>query len=157
MSTDQIWQTASPDAAATESLGEKIGRNCKGGEIFELVGDLGAGKTTFVRGLARGLDSLDDVSSPSFTINNVYRTNSRLMLQHFDFYRLAEAGIVADELNEVIHDPINVVAVEWGDIVHDVLPTNRLIVEFKNGSDEERLISIRFTGSTKHALKDLLK
>jgi len=72
---------------ATEQLAEAIGRRLTGGEVIELVSDLGGGKTTFVRGLARGLGSADVVSSPTFTVSKVYKAD-KLELHHFDFYRL---------------------------------------------------------------------
>src|SRR5262249_35297728 len=110
-------------AEATEKLGEQIGKRLRGGEVIELVSDLGGGKTTFVRGLARGFGSTAHVSSPTFTISHEYKAGRRT-LYHYDFYRLTEAGIMADELAEAAHDPDAVVVVEWGDIVADVLPAD---------------------------------
>jgi len=107
----------------------------RGGEVIALVSDLGGGKTTFVRGLASGAGSPDRVSSPSFTITNIYQAPP-LMLQHFDFYRLQAPGLLRDELAEVIADPLNVVVIEWAAIVEDVLPSDHLT------------INIRVTGET---------
>ncbi len=92
-----------------------------------MVSDLGGGKTTFVRGLAKGAGSADKVASPTFTINKVYDT-SKFEIQHFDFYRLHEPGIIADELAEVTGDPKTVVVVEWADVVQHVLPAKRLTI-----------------------------
>ncbi len=108
-------------------LAEKIGSRLRGGEVIELVSDLGGGKTTFVRGLAKAIGSEDVVSSPSFTINNVYQ-GTTLRMYHFDFYRLPEAGILRDELAEILTDPQAVTVVEWGDIVEDVLPADRITI-----------------------------
>lgn len=71
----QTWQVMTDSASATETLGEAMGKRLRGSEVIELVSDLGGGKTTFVRGLARGLGSTDKVSSPTFTISQVYKTN----------------------------------------------------------------------------------
>lgn len=109
----------------------------KGGEVIELISDLGGGKTTFVRGLAKGMGSNDKVASPSFTISREYKTGD-LTLYHFDFYRLSDPGIVANELIEIISDQKAVVAVEWADIVEDVLPTNKLTVHINNMGENTR-------------------
>lgn len=124
-------------AEATERLGEQVGKSLHGGEVIELVSDLGGGKTTFVRGLARGFGSKARVSSPTFTISQEYKADDRT-LYHFDFYRLNEAGIVADELAEVADDPKSAVVVEWGDIVADVLPVQRLTITIQAIGELER-------------------
>lgn len=105
----------------TEQLAEKIGAALKGGEVLELVSDLGGGKTTFVRGLARGMGSHERVASPTYTVSKVYQAGKR-ELHHYDFYRLQEGGMVGQELAEVVGDPHCVVAIEWGEIVQDILP-----------------------------------
>jgi tRNA threonylcarbamoyladenosine biosynthesis protein TsaE len=117
----------------------------KGGEVIELASDLGGGKTTFVRGLARGAGSHDKVASPTFTISKMYVTDG-YEIHHFDFYRLNDAGIVADELAEVAGDPHVVVVVEWGDVVQHVLPETRLTVRFKQTPTGER--ELTFTAPT---------
>lgn len=137
MRTQEINTTSLDE---TIKLAEKIGGKLRGGEAIELISDLGGGKTTFVRGLAKGIGSKDAVRSPSFTLSNEYRANS-LTLYHFDFYRLNDPGIMRDELAEVVAEPDSVVAVEWGTVVNDVLPNNRLTVEIKpTGVDSRKLI-----------------
>lgn len=143
--------TASP--VATEQLGEAIGKRLRGGETIELVSDLGGGKTTLVRGLARGFGSRDRVSSPTFTISNEYKSGDRT-LYHFDFYRLGEAGIVADELSEAANDPTASVVVEWGDIVADVLPAARLTIAIKAVGEEERVLTLTYPTSLAYLLED---
>lgn len=123
-------------------FGEKIGSSLKGGEVIELVGDVGAGKTTFVKGLATGLAVLDDVQSPSFTISRVYDARDGIQLAHYDFYRLNDAGIMADELRELVHDPLTVTVIEWADIVENVLPQGRLTLKFTAPSETKRVIEI---------------
>ena len=126
----------------TKALGERIGRALRGGEVFELVGDVGAGKTTFVKGLARGLAIDDDVQSPSFTINRMYDGRDGVRLSHYDFYRLNDAGIMADELREVVADSTMVTVVEWADIVEGVLPQGHLRVQFQSPTEHSRRIEL---------------
>jgi tRNA threonylcarbamoyladenosine biosynthesis protein TsaE len=135
--------------ADTLALAEKIGSRLKGGEVIELVSDLGGGKTAFVTGLARGMGSQETVSSPSFTLNNVYDAG-KLVLQHFDFYRLNDPGILRAELAEVFEDSRAVVAVEWGGIVNDVLPENRLIVHIEPTSVAGRHITLTYPSSLEY-------
>lgn len=137
MSIDKTWQIISDDSAKTEQLAEKIGKQLKGGETIELVSDLGGGKTTFVRGLARGAGSTDKVASPTFTISKVYDTPN-FQIHHFDFYRLPEPGIVADELAELVNDPKIVIVVEWADSVQEVLPSERLLLRIKQTPEGHR-------------------
>lgn len=128
----------------TERLGAKIGAHLRGGELIELVSDLGGGKTTLTRGLVRGAGSTDKVASPTFTISKEYRAPN-FTIVHFDFYRLAEAGIVAAELSEFIGDSQYVVVVEWGDIVQEVLPQERLTVRLKLEKTGGREIEILYS------------
>ena len=123
-------------------LAEKIGKSLKGGEVFELIGDVGAGKTTFVKGLARGLAIDDDVQSPSFTINRMYEARDGLELAHYDFYRLTDAGIMANELNEMVNDPNMVTVIEWADIVDGVLPEHRYTLSFESPTETSRKITL---------------
>jgi tRNA threonylcarbamoyladenosine biosynthesis protein TsaE len=137
MSTALTWQTNSTSSDLTEALAAKLGAALKGGEVIELVSDLGGGKTTFVRGLARGAGSQDKVASPTFTVSRVYRT-SHFTIHHFDFYRLADPGIVANELAEVVNQPDIVVVVEWADVVRHVLPQDRLTIRFQSMPSDDR-------------------
>jgi tRNA threonylcarbamoyladenosine biosynthesis protein TsaE len=141
MSTGVTSRIKSISSEQTEQLGAQIGARLKGGEVIELVSDLGGGKTTFVRGLARGAGSTDKVASPTFTLCKVYRAGNS-EIHHFDFYRLHEAGIMADELAEVIGDPHVVVVVEWADAVQHVLPGSRLTVHIAHEADDARVLAI---------------
>lgn len=126
----------------TKVLAEKIGAQLKGGEVFELIGDVGAGKTTFTKGLARGLAIDEDVQSPSFTISRTYEARDGLQLVHYDFYRLQDPGIMANELQEVVNDTTSVTVIEWADIVDGVLPEHRITLSFEAPSETERRIHI---------------
>ena len=89
------------------SFGQELGNSLKGGEVIELIGDVGAGKTTFTKGLAKSLGITDEIQSPTFTISRVYE-GAKNNLVHYDFYRLNDAGIMAIEMQDVIDDPNNI-------------------------------------------------
>lgn len=146
----------STSSEATERLGEAIGVRLQGGEVIELVSDLGGGKTTFTRGLARGAKSKDVVGSPTFTLNREY-VGPKFTISHFDFYRLGEAGIVGDELAEVVGDPHYVVVIEWGDVVQDVLPSARMTIRINLDETDEnaRKVVVTYPGSYEYLLGDI--
>jgi tRNA threonylcarbamoyladenosine biosynthesis protein TsaE len=145
MSTELIWQTVTTSSDATRQLGELLGSNLAGGEVIELVADLGGGKTTFMQGLAKGAGSSDVVSSPTFTLSRIYKAN-KFDIHHFDFYRLADAGILRDQLAESLADKKVVTVIEWSDIVKDVLPAQRLTIKFAPtaSNPDERQIKIHY-------------
>jgi tRNA threonylcarbamoyladenosine biosynthesis protein TsaE len=154
MSIVRTWQTKSSSSEATEQLAERIGRHLKGGEVIELVSDLGGGKTTFTRGLVRGTGSKDKVASPTFTVSKLYDTDD-FEIHHFDFYRLQEPGIIANELAEVTGDPKTVVVVEWADIVQDVMPEVRLRITLKQTPEGDREISLSVPQELDYLLEEL--
>lgn len=143
----------SSDVAMRE-FGEQLGRRLAGGEMIELVGDVGAGKTTFVKGLAQGLDIDEDVQSPTFTISRVYPARDNLQLSHYDFYRLSEPGILAGELVEVVADPQMITVVEWGEIVSGVLPDDRLTLAISPTSETERRVTLTARGERSQQLAE---
>lgn len=108
-------------------IGAALAKQLAPGDCIELSGDLGAGKTLLVRGMAQALGSGDEVHSPSFTLMNQYKTPA-LVIHHYDFYRLSEPGIMAGQLAESIQDPGVVTVVEWGQTVNSVLPAQRRVV-----------------------------
>lgn len=138
--------------AETKALGQRLGSLLHGGEVIELIGDVGAGKTTFVKGLALGLAIDEDVQSPSFTISRVYDGRDGLQLAHYDFYRLHDAGIMADELQETVSDARIVTVVEWADIVEGVLPASRIRIVFTTPSENERQLTLSGLGLFEAAL-----
>jgi tRNA threonylcarbamoyladenosine biosynthesis protein TsaE len=154
MSTGQTWQTESTSSRDTLKIASVIGSKLRGGEAIELLSDLGGGKTTFVKGLAAGMGSQDEVGSPSFTLSNVYRAGS-LTLYHFDFYRLSEAGIMSDEIAEVIADPKVVVVVEWPDVVQDVLPAKRVTVRLIPVAENSRRLEFSYPSELSYLLAGL--
>ncbi len=154
MNSAMPYRTESTSPGQTEQLAEVMGAKLRGGEVIELVSDLGGGKTTFTRGLVRGAGSSDKVASPTFTISRQYETPV-FTIAHFDFYRLSAGGIVADELAEVIHDPGHVTVVEWGEVVHDVLPDDRLTVILKQTETGNRTITINYPLKLRYLLAEL--
>ena len=128
--------------SAMKVFGEKVGALLKGGEVFQLIGDVGAGKTTFVKGLAKGLSVDDEVQSPSFTISRTYDGHDAIQLVHYDFYRLTDAGIMADEVAEMVNDPKTVTVIEWADIVEGVLPEGHFTLTFTSPTEATRKIEL---------------
>ncbi len=122
----------------------ELGKRCSGGEVLELVGDVGPGKASFTKGVAYGLGVTDDVQSPSFTISRFYTARDGLELHHYDLYRLSEPGIAQYDIAESVSDVKAVTVIEWGETVHGVLPKNRTIIHFRYGDAEtERRITIK--------------
>lgn len=117
--------------------------------MIELRADLGGGKTTFVRGLAKGLGSRDTVSSPTFTLNQIYKGRQNMEIHHYDFYRLREAGVLSDQLSESLSSKSTVTVVEWSDIVEDVLPQDRLTIELKldETNTDARILNFKYPAS----------
>jgi tRNA threonylcarbamoyladenosine biosynthesis protein TsaE len=128
---------------AMEQYGERLGRRLKGGEVIELISDLGGGKTTLTRGIARGAGSSDVVGSPTFTISKVYKTPA-FDIHHFDFYRLNEAGLMEHELADLLHDPKVVLIVEWGEVVQHVLPEQRITTHINKTPDGAREFACQY-------------
>lgn len=109
----------------TIALGERLGRGLKPGALVLLRGELGAGKTTLARGLARGAGYKGRVSSPTFALAHVYR-GKRLTVHHLDLYRVARGEDSELGLDELLADPRGAVVVEWPDAVGGAWPKDRL-------------------------------
>ena len=126
----------------TEALGQALVERLSPGAVVAFTGDLGAGKTAFVRGMARGLDIKARVTSPTFTIVNEYE-GGRLPLFHFDLYRLGSS----DELFDIGWEDFlrrgGICAVEWSENVADALEPGTVFVDIRRGEGpEERVITI---------------
>ena len=126
----------------TERVGYLHGLKAKAGDVFCLIGDLGTGKTAFARGFARGVDITDDITSPTFAIVNQY-TSGRLVMHHFDVYRIRDISEMEDTGYEDCFFGAGVCLVEWADIIRPVWPQNRIIVRLErlvaNGEDYRRI------------------
>lgn len=138
-------------------FGEVVGTFLKGGDFIELVGDVGSGKTTLTKGIALGMGVEDNVQSPSFTINRVYRGGNGLTLTHYDFYRLNDAGIMANELQESGTDPNMVTVIEWAGVVGEVLPADRLTIKITSPTENDRELSISAGGKNSNELLEKIK
>lgn len=120
-----IIETRSPEE--TFELGKKIGEAAKPGQVYTLNGDLGVGKTVFTQGVAAGLGITEPVSSPTFTIVQVYE-EGRLPFYHFDVYRIGDI----EEMEEIGYDDYffgeGICLIEWAELIRDILPEKRIEV-----------------------------
>lgn len=110
--------------------------------VIELVGDVGVGKTTFVRGFAEGLGIKEPITSPSFTISKSYACPDGRTLIHYDFYRLNDPGIMSEDLMDNLKNSDNVIIIEWSDSVKDILPEKHTIINIKYNDDGNRELEI---------------
>lgn len=117
---------------------------------IELVGDVGAGKTTFTKGLARGLEITEEITSPTFTISKVYENSRGQKLVHYDFYRLENPGIMVEDLFENLQDPQTVTVIEWADTVSEILPANHLRLEILINDDGSRTLDLTQNLASEH-------
>ena len=129
-------------AKDTYELGEKIGQMAKPGMVISLTGDLGVGKTVFTQGLAKGLGIEEPISSPTFTIVQVYE-DGRLPFYHFDVYRIGDI----EEMDEIgFEDYVygdGVSLIEWANLIDEILPANRTEItiekDLEQGFDFRRI------------------
>ena len=126
----------------TKQIAYDLAQTFVGGETLLLEGDLGAGKTHFAKGLAEGLGIADTVTSPTFTLHNVYE-GGRLTFNHFDFYRVDDPEEVEMlGLCEYFSTPDGVAAIEWSANVKNLLPAKCITVNIAKLSDTERQITV---------------
>ncbi|MBQ3475998.1 tRNA (adenosine(37)-N6)-threonylcarbamoyltransferase complex ATPase subunit type 1 TsaE [Candidatus Saccharibacteria bacterium] len=111
--------------------------------VIELIGDVGAGKTTFVRGLAKGLGIKEPITSPSFTISKSYALPNNRYLVHYDFYRLGDPGLMVENFYENISNSNNIVLIEWGESVKNLLPDNHIAITINYNDDNTRKVKIK--------------
>jgi tRNA threonylcarbamoyladenosine biosynthesis protein TsaE len=130
--------TRSPEE--TEAAGERLGRALGSGDVVALTGDLGAGKTCFIRGLARGLDVPQPVSSPTFVLVNQYA--GRVPVYHLDAYRTESLTEVLDLGFDEYVSGGGVTVIEWADKLHPLVPADAVWVHIAGLGDEPRTISI---------------
>lgn len=140
-----------------EEWGQKVGSLLFGGEIIELIGDVGVGKTTLTKAIATSLAIKDTVQSPSFTICRVYLARDGISLYHYDFYRLNDVGIMAEEIKETLLDPKNITIVEWGSLVKNLLPTDRLVIRIDPLNDISRRLRVESGGDVSRKLMEKLQ
>lgn len=132
----------SRSAEETFALGRKIGEQARPGDVYTLVGDLGVGKTVFTQGLAAGLEIMEPISSPTFTIVQVYE-EGRLPFYHFDVYRIGDV----EEMDEIgFEDYIygeGVSLIEWSNLIEEILPEKKVEItiekDLAQGFDYRRI------------------
>ena len=145
----------------TRALGAAIATLAHAGDLLLLAGDLGAGKTAFTQGFARGLGVTERVVSPTFTLARRY-AGTELTINHLDVYRLDHLQEAIDlGLSELIDDDSGVTLIEWGDVVIPTLPADFLEIRIAYGfEDDERLFSLHPVGTKwsarRHALDEVL-
>ena len=126
----------------TYAFGLELGKKAHAGQVYTLVGDLGVGKTVFTKGLARGLDILEPVSSPTFTIVQVYE-EGRLPFYHFDVYRIGDV----EEMYEIGYEDYiygdGVSLIEWANLIEEILPEHyteiKIEKDLEKGFDYRRI------------------
>lgn len=143
--------TITENALATQKLGQKIGADLKKklsqgkpGTTLALYGELGAGKTTFLQGLAKGLGIKDRIISPTFVFMRQYPIpGTKAIFYHVDLYRVEKATDAQSlGLEEILADPEAVVALEWAEKIRPILPPKRLDIHFKYLKSQERKVEI---------------
>ena len=129
----------------TFDLGEKFSRDLRGGDVILLAGELGAGKTLFAKGILHGLGyDADEVTSPSFTLVNLYKTNG-LDVYHIDLWRLDAMSNASDAvgLDEILEDPKAVAIIEWSDRLASMPAAKRIIeISVSGDGDDPRVIDV---------------
>lgn len=130
----------SHNQAQTEDIGARLAQTLTGGEVLALYGGLGAGKTAFTRGLARGLGITRQVTSPTFTLLHQYR--GRLALNHFDVYRLSSAEEAEDIGIDEIMEADGVTVIEWPERVEELLDDRTIVIKIEGSGDEPRVLTV---------------
>ena len=139
------WTHTAHSAEDTQALAAALAAQLKPGMVLALTGDLGAGKTCFVRGLAHGLGhAADQVSSPTFVIEHRYRAPGAVPLAHLDAYRLQTAADLAGiGWDELLDSQQAVIAVEWADRIAHALPGHAVWIALEHAPDGARRITVR--------------
>jgi tRNA threonylcarbamoyladenosine biosynthesis protein TsaE len=140
----------------TRRIGMRLGEVLQAGDVICLQGDLGAGKTTFVQGIAQGWGSLDAVSSPTFIIVNVYRRRDQARLFHMDAYRL-DSTPEAEELDMDAMLSQGPLLIEWPERMDGLVPSENLWVYLEHIAEEERSMKFRASGSRYDQLLEVVR
>ena len=130
----------SNSAAETEKIGEKLASRLKGNEVIAFYGDLGAGKTTFTRGLANYFGLKEQVSSPTFALVHEYGKN-KIKIYHFDMYRIES---VEDLESTGFFDYLDrgIILIEWSENIEKYIPSNTIIINIEKNAENSRIIDI---------------
>ncbi|HEX2993765.1 MAG TPA: tRNA (adenosine(37)-N6)-threonylcarbamoyltransferase complex ATPase subunit type 1 TsaE [Anaerolineales bacterium] len=140
----------------TRRIGTRLGEALQAGDVICLQGDLGAGKTTFVQGVAQGWGSQDAVSSPTFILVNVYRRKDETRLFHMDAYRL-DSMPEAEELDFEAMLAQGPLLIEWPERIDGLVPNERLWINLEHIDEEEREMNFKATGKRYDELLELIR
>ena len=140
----------------TRRVGSRLGGALQAGDVICLQGELGAGKTTFVQGIAQGWGSLDSVSSPTFILVNMYRRADQSQLFHMDAYRL-ESTTEAEELDLDSMLAQGALLIEWPERMNGLIPNERLWVNLEHIDEEEREMKFKATGKRYDELLEVIR
>lgn len=147
----QTLEIISKSPEQTRELGTHLGRALQAGDVICLQGDLGAGKTTFVQGIAQGWGSQDAVSSPTFILVNVYRRMDSAQLFHLDTYRL-ESVPEAEELDLESMLAQGALIIEWPERLGGLIPEEHLWINFDHVDEGQRRLHFNARGARYHKL-----
>ena len=140
----------------TRLVGSHLGSALETGDVICLQGDLGAGKTTFVQGIAQGWGSLDSVSSPTFILVNVYRRTDQSQLFHMDAYRL-DSTPEAEELDLDSMLAQGALLIEWPERMNGLIPREHLWVHLEHIDEEEREMKFKASGKRYDELLEVIR
>ncbi len=132
-----VKRVLTSSSGETEDWGRRLAKYLRAGDVISLTGELGSGKTVFVKGVARGLGVAKEVSSPSFVLLKIYP--GKLPLYHFDLYRI-DAADFSEIGGEEFFNGDGVVILEWGEKLGSILPANALRIKFERGTQEEERV-----------------
>ena len=140
----------------TRRVGARLGAVLRPGLVVCLSGDLGAGKTTLVQGIAQGWGSLDSVTSPTFVLVNLYRRPDKIQLYHLDAYRLA-SSVEAEDLDIELMLEGGALVVEWPERIKNALPEDHLWVDMRYVAEQKRSLTFLPHGKDHEGIIDHLK
>lgn len=143
------------NAKETKDLGILLGKGLKGKEVIAMTGDLGAGKTTMTKSIAKGLEIKDHITSPTFTIVNEYE--GRVKLYHFDVYRIGDIEEMYDlGFEEYIYsDAVSII--EWANLIEEILPEDKININITSLDEEKRIVTLSGEGEKFESLVRELK
>lgn len=148
------YSSASPDQ--TRRIGAQLGNALQVGDVVCLQGDLGAGKTTFVQGVAQGWGSHDSVSSPTFIIVNEYGRNDSGRLFHMDAYRL-DSQLEAEQLDLDSMLADGALLIEWPERIDGLIPPEHLWIDLAHKGEEERGMKFKAAGKRYEELLEVIR
>lgn len=130
------------------ALGNKFSHILQLGDVVEFVGDLGGGKTTFIKGMARGLGIEQTVTSPTYNIQRSYKIPSGGSFEHYDLYRLGDDEVLLQEMEEIIDSKDAIIVVEWADHFSKHLIEDRYVVRARFVDEDTRQYEFEATGKS---------